>query len=377
MVSRRLFGLFVLVLPACSAVLGLKDLTPVEGDGGADAPDAAFDGGGSTPDASLDGGCGDLRTSADHCGRCGHSCLGGECHDGGCMPVALATGQGTVGGVALDGDDVYFTSLSGNLVARVSKDGGAVVGYASSPAVKDARRIAVDATHVYWTSSELLAGAVSRCPLAGCGAGPEVLATPEEPTGLALDQKGVTWADRNGQRIARWTLPAGPTTVLSVPTVLPVTVAVEGDDVFWVGDFSGEVFRRNPADGGSVLLGANGQSGRVITADAQNVYWGAAQDYGQPGNISRVPRGGGAIGLVARAGGDPMGITVDGDRIYWTSWERLPDGAYVSGAVRSCPLAGSCASTLLVAADQPRGIAVDARAIYFGTDGAVMRLAKP
>lgn len=376
--AKRWLLAVCLVLPACSAVLGLRDLTPAEADAGADAGDASAS---SDADASLlqEGGCADLLTSPDHCGRCGHSCLGGACVDGGCQPVELASGQGEVGGVAVDGTSVYFTSLTANVVARVGKDGGTVQPYASgAPIVKDARRIAVDATHVYWVDSELGDGAVVRCPLAGCAGAPEVLAHPEEPTGLAVDPKHVVWADRNGSVIGRWALPSGPESVFANAPDLPVSVAVDGDEAFFVTDFSGRVFRRNATDGGVDELGANGQSGRVLVMDARFVYWGAAQDYGQLGNVTRMPRAGGAIELLARAGGDPMGMGLDDAHLYWTAWDRKTDGTYVAGAVHACALVGGCPKgSALVSADKPRGIAVDDAAIYFGANGSVLRLAKP
>ncbi len=377
--ARVLATVSVVALPACGLVLGLNDLVPIERGDDANVRDGN-EGGASTDgaaDAGPEGGCGDVLSSSAHCGRCGHSCLGGACVDGGCQPVAIATGQGAVGGLTLGPDHVYFTSVTGNLVARVPKDGGVVEPYAASPDVKFALRIAVDDASVYWTNSELGSSKVLRCPISGTCGTPSEIAVPSEALGLALDSTYVYWADRNGGRIARRAKAGGPEALVATPSNLPFGVAVEGADVFWITDFPGQVERRE-ADGGTVTLGAAGQSGRVVAANAQNVYWGSEQDPGELGNVARVPRGGGPIVVLARAGGEPKGMVLDADRVYWTSWLRTTSGAYVSGGLHACGFAASCGErTLVVSADEPRGVAVDRDAVYFGTRDAVMRLAKP
>lgn len=379
-VPRLLLALASLALPACGLVLGLNDLVPIEGSGEAGSLDGG-EGGvpteGGSADAGPEGGCGDVRSSSAHCGRCGHSCLGGACVDGGCQPVALTSGQGSIGGVALGPDHVYFTSVSGNLVARVGKDGGVVESYAAAPDVKFALRVAVDETNVYWTNSELGSSKVLRCPIVGTCGTPEQLAVPQEAIGLALDATSVYWADRNGGRIARRAKAGGPELLVGNPSNLPMGVAVDGPDVFWITDFPGQVERRE-ADGGTVPLGAAGQSGRVLAADARNVYFGSEQDPGELGNVARVPRGGGPVVVVARAGGEPKGMVLDTERVYWTSWLRTTGGAFVSGGVHACGLAASCGEkTLVIPADEPRGIAVDRDAVYFGTRDGILRVAKP
>jgi len=385
MVRRRVLVTVLLVaLPACSAVLGLRDLTPV--DETADASDDAARDGSAPSDANAadaadasdtDASCETLSDPAN-CGRCGHSCLGGACTKGRCEPVVLATGQGDVSGISVDATHVYFTSLAPSVVARVPKGGGAVTPLASGAAVRLPKRVAVDGAHVYWVSSELFDGAVARCPLGGCTAAPEVLASPEEPVGVAVAGGHVYWADHNGKRIGRRLLGGAADDAYAVPPDLPVAVAVSGADVVYIADFSGQVHRRG-AGGENVLVGANGQSGRDVVLHGGFAYWGAAEDPGMPGRIARAPvAGGGASELVSVAGGEPMALAVDDTYVYWTAWSRLADGGAVSGGVHACPHAGCAgASSLLTTASFPRGIAVDESAIYFAASGGVLKLAKP
>jgi hypothetical protein len=384
----------LLAIPACGALIGINSLSDGDGTDAGDGPEigAGLDARPSPPgDGSAgedgaaeagDGGCGDTTQSADNCGRCGHSCLGGLCKASSCQPLVLATGQGTVAGVALQDAYVYFTSLSNNVVARVLKvGGGKVETLAKSPDVSLAKHLAVDGTHVYWGNADCCSGVVARCPLAGCGAAAaEVLASGEEPTGIALDTGFVYWSDHNAGEIRRKPLDGGAQQLVS-PTAgaLPATVTAGGGFAFWIEDFSGEVDRSNPADGGYLEIGKNGQSGRDLALDPTYVYWGAAIGPFELGKISRAPRdGSGPSQLLGPAQGEPMAVAVDTKKVYWTATLMATDGGTVGG-VYSCDVAGcNPAPTVLAAAqDLPRGIAVDDTAIYWGSNGFVMKLVKP
>jgi hypothetical protein len=381
---RRTFAFcFILALvPACAAVIGIRELIPGDedaaNDGGAggDAREEASEGG-SPLEGGADASCGDVTQSADHCGRCNHSCLGGECKGGACLAKPIATSQGEVSGIALDATYVYFASFTEGFVARVPKAGGTVQKIATT-GVTNTRHVAVNATHVYWSSGEF-PGAIARCPIAGCAGNPEVLATPSRPLGIALDSAFVYWADRNSSELRRKPIAGGPEQRVADATGQPVAVAVD-KLLFSIADFSGEVERHDPADGGTSPVGVNGTDGRVLVLDAKFVYWGAAIDLGQVGRISRAPRDGtGPSELVGPAQGDPIGLAVDAQRLYWTAWNRQTDGGVVSAAVYSCPPTGCGGTPTTLAAAQalPRGIAVDENAIYWGANGVVMKLAKP
>ena len=392
-----LVGLLALALPACGALIGIKDLTDA-----VDTSDAAEREGGALGDASTDSGdrdrqdgdvidggteattgCGDVTQNPDHCGRCDHSCLGGQCVASVCQPFALAPGQGQVAGVALSATHVYFTSMSGKTVSRVALDGGSVDTLAGAPHVAFPTRVAVNATHVYWNNADLFAGKISRCLITGCVGAPEVLAQPEEPTGLGLDATHVYWVDRNGGKIGRRPLDGGAEQLVadtSSTGALPVSLALGAPYVFWVEDFSGGVFRNEPSDGGLVSVGAGGLLGREIVTSDQFVYWGAGENVGATGRISRAPRSGGPIATVGAANGEPKGMAVDQTRVYWSAWRTASDGGAPTSGVYACPIvgcAGAAPEVVASAQREPRGVAVDATALYWGVDGALMKLAKP
>jgi hypothetical protein len=260
----------------------------------------------------------------------------------------------------------------------VPKAGGKVEKITSTGAFL-ARKVAVSATHVYWSADDG-PGVISRCLVTGCAGAPEVLATPQRPMGLALDSTSVYWADRNSSELRRRPIAGGPEVRAADSTAgLPIAVAVDTSQLFWIGDFTGEVQGR-AADGGTFSVGVNGTSGRDLALDGTFVYWGAAIDLGQNGKISRAPRtGGGPSELVGPANGEPVNLAVDAKLLYWTAWERRTDGGVVTAGVYSCAPAGcsGAPTTMAAAQDLPRGIALDDGAIYWGANGVVMKLAKP
>jgi len=392
--SAALFMLLFAALPACAAVIGIKDLIPGTEDdlidsGSDGTPSPNDDGGGpSSPmDASdADAGALDcindadaLKDNPDHCGRCGHSCLGGGCEGGVCQPIAIATGQGTVGPVAIDGTHVYWSSFSTNTIARVVKTGGAIQPISQSPNVGNTRSIAVSAQHIYWGNDDFINTVVNRCPLTGCGAAvPEKIADADRPVGVALSATHVYWCDRNANVIQRRAFTGGAVELVGrAQGAGPWALAVDQQQAFWVGDFSGEA-QSHYSDGGTYDIGLNGQSGRVITVDALNAYWGVQVDPGQPGRILRARRDGSQSGSAAQqlsvAGGEPLGMFLDGPTLYWTA--QAPDGG-TGGGVYSVPTAGGTATIHAGNQVLPRGIAVDDKAIYWGREGSIMKLAKP
>ncbi len=251
--ARRVLALLLAaLLPACGLLIGINDLEAVPASGadsgrnetGADDGTVGDTGTEDASDAGIDVGddaarrC-DAAADPENCGRCGHSCLGGQCRDGQCEATALANGQGPVSAVALSATHVYFTAISTNLVARVPKDGGAVEPLATAPHVAVPKRIVATDTHFYWANGDL-PGWVSRCPLAGCGAAPEVFSqNGAEATGLTVDGSHAYWTDSNGDQIRRRPLDGGAEqTVVDVAGGRPMALAGGAPNAFWIVDFS-------------------------------------------------------------------------------------------------------------------------------------------
>jgi hypothetical protein len=73
------------------------------------------------------------------------------------MTTTLASGQSDVFGVALDGDDVYWTQLYGGAVSKLSLTQGTITSVVTGYSTY-AGGIAVDAQSIYWTASDPLNG---------------------------------------------------------------------------------------------------------------------------------------------------------------------------------------------------------------------------
>ena len=118
-------GAAVVLLGACSAILGLTD--PREDDsigseGGSGGDGASSDGAFEASSCPGGGNTGD----SQNCGSCGHDCLGGACNAGVCQPV-LVVDDSTLGPRFMVEDDttLYFanarTTPPGTLVSSVAK----------------------------------------------------------------------------------------------------------------------------------------------------------------------------------------------------------------------------------------------------------------
>jgi hypothetical protein len=245
---------------------------------------------------------------------------GGEADAGG---VAVASGQSAVG-IALDSNNVYFTTKTGSVMTTPLAGGTATMLASSSAGSSLFGAIAVDASNVYWTADH----AVQSAPIAG-GSPAMFSATPGAgPINIVLDAATVYWSQASG------------------PTFLDIMSQPK----------AGGSSRRYGGGNGELTHGG-------IAADATTIYWTSA------GAIRKAAKASGSMEtMVTKAGTSPGGIVVAGTTLYWMD----------DAAVMTVPVAGGTATTLAsvsTPAQGPQAIAVDADSVYFGDANGLEKVA--
>jgi hypothetical protein len=283
--------------------------------------------------------CADLNSNPDHCGTCGHSCLGGQCASGLCQPVVLqylgnqgatalavdathvfwaspvqrtrkngeqpttlAEASGSVWGVALDETSIYWTDVYVGL-KRMNKDGSGDVASLG----KGGYRVAVDRTHVYtaWQSLWKISKADgSIAELAQVGG-----------EGIALDEQFVyvtTWTPGGVWKVAK----QGGGAKQLASHEYSAYVAVYGDMVYWTAQGGGSgVYAVSKDTTGVAELLASAATPYGIAADDRGVYWTEFDT----GNIWMLPTGSTTPIALATAQHAPRDLTVDEQAVYWTN----------------------------------------------------------
>ncbi len=274
----------------------------------------------------------DLQSDGAHCGACGHSCLGGACAGGKCGPVALAQGLERPRALSLAGEHVYFAA------AGLSPEGGGVF------------RIGKTAGQ----QAELVAGVV-----------PNVRGA---PVAVALDSRALFVARRMPDALEKIPLAGGEGTLLwqsasSTTTGSPYAIAIDDTHVHAVLDAGSAVLVSVPKNGGAARgLGTENpwdKSGFFgVTASSGFVIWSS------PSELLRIATSGGTVeSVLAGQKGDPRGVVLAGETLYWTDWGSYEPTS--AGAVLSCPAAAcTSATTLASGLYGPLDLAVDATHVW-------------
>lgn len=312
------------------------------------------------PTNVCDGVCKDLAADVDNCGACGAACDAGDaCVEGHCL-TTLASGQNGGFGPVRGADALYWLNGGDGTVVRLALGGGAPVVLASGQV--HPTHLAVDATHVYWTTGGDLGdggGTVMKVPIAG-GA-PITLANATLPWAVAVDASNVYFSAVTPDAIQKTPLAGGAPVVLATSNGSPHAIAVDSSGVYWTQPGS---VRRVALAGGppEVLLDLNLNQTDGIALDATTIYF-TTQD-----EVLKMPKSGGAPTSIASST-FPRGIAIDASRVYWADQD---EGRILAVAHDGGPIT-------VIASGQyaPFNVAVDATSVYWDTfDGNIMRAAK-
>ncbi len=348
-------------------------------EGGADVQDAAQE----------EAGCGDTTSNPDHCGRCNHSCLGGDCVDGVCQPITFVSVPDGAWGMAVDDTSVYVAIQLNNEVHRYDKATSApLVQLAFTSTVSVPSWIAVDDQFMYWSNRRYSDGSIAACPLAGCtGDPPEIASMADRPNGVDTDGTKVYWAETAGGTVRRANQDGSDAETLydGGAQMRPFLLDVHGGYVFFSEREEGRI-ARVPVGGGTVETMGTSSSPADVAVTDDWVFW--TNDETPNGAVFRVPNenppaGGHTAQPVAGNQDYPFGIDADANHVYWvaTAYWVVPEGA-----LRTCPVTG-CSGQPVTLDDEipyPIDVVADDEALYYSVygidsevDGEIRMVAKP
>jgi hypothetical protein len=379
---------------SCEAVIGVRPLPGLEDSGAeADVHDAStidvvvvVDAGVDAPivDAGCDAADADLATSADHCGRCGHSCLGGACEAGVCQPVTIASNQQRPAGVATDGTNVFWSNdtlgfIAGNVATCPLAGCGAIP---SNLVIEGASAVAVDGTDVFFSSeppdnsNDL---SLAKCSKTGCGGeSSTIVGARHNAFRFAMDATDLYVLDATS--IVRCAKTGCGQTPATVVTTSASGLALDGNDIFLASNM---VIAKCGKSGCSVPtpLASNETSADNIAVFGGELFW--SNDEEGTGTVRRCTASACSPSTVASSLERPFSIAVDASGNYWVDYGTFA-ASYKDGAVKTCPLAGCSGAPIVLATSRnPVAIALDGVSVVwaetnvdYGT-GRIRRVAKP
>ncbi|MDZ7578339.1 MAG: DUF5050 domain-containing protein [Candidatus Nanopelagicales bacterium] len=262
--------------------------------------------------------------------------------------VLVAPGAGS----ADSGRYVYWTNYAeGSTIGRASADGTSpdqsFITGASGPT-----GIALDDDYIYWANND--ANTIGRAKLNGTSVNQSFITSDSDPFGVAVTGDYIYWTNLGAGTIGRARLDGSGTNQSFITgAALPTGIAIDDDHVYWA-NFGTNALGRANLDGTSVnqsfITGASGPFGVAVTGD--HIYW-TNQGSGTIGR-ARLDGSGKKQSFITGASG-PFGVAIGGDHVYWTN-----GGDYTIGRAR---LDGSGKDQSFVTGTiGPVGIAVTAQA---------------
>ncbi len=278
------------------------------------------------------------------------------------VPVTLASGQYVPNCLAVDGANVYWTTSDGNVLS-VPTGGGTPTVLASSQGMPFG--IAVDraTSSVYWVRTSLSSGMVMSIPIAG-GA-PRVLADKQrDPVRIAVDRGAVYWTNRSEGTVVTMPAGGGTPTELATRQGTLTDVAVGPHAVYWSA--IGQEAIRSLPDGGEIATIAIGAHAVSLSVVGTTAYWADALLRDDGAGIFRLDQGRAPVELARSP--SPVAAVADDRHVYWS------DDA--TGTIRRVSIAGGEATVIATGQGSPSELAIDNQAVYWITEGSVMKLSK-
>jgi hypothetical protein len=308
-----------------------------------------------------------LTSDQDNCGACGHSCRGGECQEGACRPLTIASnqhfesarqiavsgagvtwgtsdgfiqtlpfaagaqpimvaqGEGDVKDIVVDGEFAYVEADGphcqyGNwCIRRISLVPGKYPATTLANVGNYSTRLALDAQALYLFSHDALLRVPTNTP--GLPTMQELASNQgPRPTGVALDREYAYWGSNGDTEaiVKRLRLDGSDAAPQHLAAGLKQVDAVAVDDVnvYWTTGGAGRTVQMTPKQGGApVITLATEETDAAVTiaVDDVNVYWGGG---GGSFGFKKVPKCGGDKRQAA-GGTSVFGIVPWMGNVYW------------------------------------------------------------
>jgi hypothetical protein len=229
-------------------------------------------------------------------------------------PEKLYSGNNTLGDLAIDQGNVYFTVPQKDQVVRMALDGSSPVTLAQELVGNGPTRIALDAINVYWRTPS----GIRTASKIGTNQSPTVVyPTTNMPDGPMVMRLDVAYWTQNGElwravpKSGGWNsgqLKTGLQTVFAMATT--------PDYVYWSQWDQSQLWRAkldgtNP----SQMAGCVAQSKAMVSRDG-NVYW-------SHGKWIMMYSTGPWCQSVIQLIDDPIGLAIDDGAIYWATQNSI------------------------------------------------------
>ncbi len=212
--------------------------------------------------------------------------------------------------------------------------------------------------YVYW-SDDAGPGALGRADLSGApDPGDDWLPGLAPGCGVAVDGSHVYWTSRDGT-IGRANLDGSAVDedFIALPSGWACGVAADTGHLYWASNSSGKLGRSN-LDGSNVQaawMSPGTGHGCGIAVDAGSVYWATAS------GVYSAPLGGGPPSTISEATTGNCGVAVNAAHIYWATGD---------GWIERDTLGGGPPTPIVEAPLSPCGVAVDANYLYWANSAS-------
>ncbi len=224
----------------------------------------------------------------DHCGGCGHSCLGGDCSAGQCQPIAIAVSESTPTGLTVDGNYVYFASARSGFIKRVEKSGAAIPETLANNRTGWPRDIVMAAGNLFFTE------------------GPYVYRLVPDGSKLPEVWYNMVWSSGTAWELATDSGQAGVT-------------AAATSVMWWDPDYvMYGAAAAATVQGSKVEQGGPGDPGDVVL-DKSFFFWSRRGNGHNNGYVRASTRSSSPTAATIATIGHPVALAFDGSYLYWAS----------------------------------------------------------